>query len=163
YALTGDRRIREAFQESVIETMAEVEAEALTRVRRNGQNTERTTGNLVWGAYTHYTSRPVGGVPDPHLHMHAYVFSMTHDPEEKVWKAVQLRELKRNAPYWESAFNARLAKRLCEMGLTTERTSKGWEIAGVSATMCRKFSRRTAEIEAEAARRGITSDKEKDR
>ena len=163
YALTGDKRIREAFQASVIETMKEVEAEALTRVRKGGQNAERTTGNLAWAAYTHYTSRPIDGVPDPHLHMHAYVFNLTRDSEENAWKAVQFRELKRNAPYWENSFNARMAKRLCDMGLATERTAKGWEIAGVPASVCQKFSRRTSEIEAEAARRGITSDKEKDR
>jgi conjugative relaxase-like TrwC/TraI family protein len=163
YALTGDKRIREAFQASVVETMHDVEAEALTRVRRNGANSERTTGNLAWAAYTHFTSRPIGGVPDPHLHLHAYVFSLTHDSEENVWKAVQFRELKRDAPFWESSFDARLAKRLSDMGFATDRTAKGWEVAGIPPGVCRKFSRRTAEIEAEAERRGITSDKEKDR
>ena len=162
YVLTGDKRIREAFQASVIETMQEAETEALTRVRQGGQDGERVTGNLVWAAYTHYTSRPVDGVADPHLHMHAYVFNLTHDEKESAWKAVQFRDLKRDAPYWEAGFDARLGKRLTEMGYAIERTAKGWEIAGVPPAAREKFARRTGEIEAEARRRGITSDKEKD-
>ncbi len=70
HALTQDERILTAFSESVRETMAEVEAEMKTRVRRGGANEDRVTGNMVWAEFTHLTSRPVGGVPDPHLHAH---------------------------------------------------------------------------------------------
>lgn len=48
HALNGDDRILTAFQESVRETMRDVEREALTRVRRDGQSLDRLSGNLVW-------------------------------------------------------------------------------------------------------------------
>jgi conjugative relaxase-like TrwC/TraI family protein len=75
YGLTQDNRILDAFQTSVDETMRDIEREMKTRVRMNGKNEERTTGNMAWGEFTHFTSRPVDGVPDPHLHAHCFVFN----------------------------------------------------------------------------------------
>src|SRR5262249_53145172 len=63
YGLTGDERILEAFRSAVDETMCDIEAEAKARVRRGGMNEDRVTGSCVWGSYTHFTSRPVEGVP----------------------------------------------------------------------------------------------------
>ncbi len=68
YSLTKDDRILDAFHESVNETMRDMESEMQTRVRKDGKNGQRTTGNMLWGEFVHFTSRPVDGVPDPHLH-----------------------------------------------------------------------------------------------
>lgn len=65
YAMSGDKDILEAFRGAVDETMREMESEMKTRVRRKGQDTDRTTGNMVWAEFIHTTSRPVDGVPDP--------------------------------------------------------------------------------------------------
>ena len=70
YLLNGDERILGAFQHSVEETMQEVEADVLTRVRKNGAMDERVTGNLVYGGFEHFTTREVDGEADPHLHAH---------------------------------------------------------------------------------------------
>jgi conjugative relaxase-like TrwC/TraI family protein len=155
YAMTRDERILDAFRESVDQTMREMEAEMKTRVRKAGQNEDRTTGNMVWGEFVHFTSRPVDGVPDPHLHAHCFVFNTTFDGQENAWKAGQFRDLKRDAPFFEAMFHARFARKLAELGLPVERKAKGWEIAGVSKGLIDKFSRRTAEIEARAAELGI--------
>ena len=74
YAMTRDERILDAFRDSVDATMQDIEAEMATRVRKGGKNEERKTGNMVWGEFIHFTSRPVDGVPDPHLHAHCFVF-----------------------------------------------------------------------------------------
>ena len=58
---------------------------------------------------------------------------------EQRWKAGEFGDLKRDAPYYETAFHARFAKRLAEIGYEVERTEKGWEIAGVSQTILDKF------------------------
>ena len=155
YAMTRDERILDAFRSSVDATMREMEAEMKTRVRKAGQNEDRTTGNMIWGEFVHFTSRPVDGVPDPHLHAHCFVFNTTFDEQENAWKAGQFRDLKRDAPFFEAMFHARFARRLAELGLPVERKAKGWEIAGVSKGLIEKFSRRTAEIEAKAAELGI--------
>ena len=114
YAMTRDDRILNAFRDSVDETMQDIESEMSTRVRKGGKNENRITGNMVWGEYVHFTSRPVNGVPDPHLHAHCFAFNTTFDEKEQAWKAGQFRDLKRDAPYFEAAFHARFAHRLAD-------------------------------------------------
>lgn len=161
YGLTRDERLLEAFEGAVRATMCEIEDEAKARVRAMGYNEDRVTGNLVWGEFTHLTARPVDGLPDPHLHTHCFVFNATFDHHEQRWKALQLGDVKRDAPYFEAVFHARLARRIGELGLRTTRTRSGWEIAGLDARTLEKFSRRTAQIERVAARRGVTDPKRK--
>jgi len=100
-------------------------------VRKNGADENRTTGNMVWAEFVHFTARPVNGIPDPHLHAHCYTFNTTWDEAEKKWKAGQFRDLKADAPYFEAAFHARFSKQLNDLGYRIERTAKGWELAGV--------------------------------
>lgn len=160
-AMTKDERLLDAFRDSVRDTMQEMEAEVKTRVRRGGVNEERITGNLVYGEFVHLTSRPVGGVPDPHLHAHCVVFNATFDQVEEKWKAAQFRDLVRDAPYYEAAFHARLSRAVAELGYGVERTKNGWEVAGFSRDTLEKFSRRTSQIERTAKEKGITSPEEK--
>src|SRR5262249_38466058 len=61
HALSGDQDILTAFRSAVDETMREMESEMKTRVRRNGDDTDRNTGNMVWAEFIHTTSRPVDG------------------------------------------------------------------------------------------------------
>ncbi len=156
YALRGDERILEAFNESVHETMLDIERDAKTRVRLDGKHEDRLTGNLVWGQFIHKTSRPVDGLEDPHLHAHCFTFNITMDEKENRFKASQFRDLKRHAPYYEALFHARLGKRLQTLGYRVAREGRTWDIAGVSKELKNKFSRRTERIEAEAKQRGIT-------
>ena len=162
YEFTRDERILEAFKHSVNQTMREIEAEIKTRVRTKGANENRVTGNMVWTEFVHFTARPVKGLPDPHLHAHCYAFNSTWDGAEKKWKAGQFRDLKADAPYFEAAFHARLARQLAETGYRVERTAKGWELAGVPQRVLDEFSRRTEQIEQKAMELGITSAKGKD-
>ena len=162
HALTGDEAICVAFERSVYETMRQIEKDMSTRVRKHGQDVDRTTGNLVWSQFTHLATRPVAedGVegqakvlPDPHLHVHAVAFNGTWDPVENRWKAGQFGEIKFDARYFEACFYSRLVQRLQNLGYDIERTEKGgWEIAGVSKQVRDLFSNRTKEIE--KAKRG---------
>jgi conjugative relaxase-like TrwC/TraI family protein len=169
WARTGDERIVEAFRQSVLDTLAEdIEPQMRTRLRRKGQRGDTVTGELIASLFLHQTTRPVKEdglptLPDPHLHLHAYCFNSTWAKHEGRWQAAELGALHLDRPYLEAAFEARLAARLRgEFGLRIERNGKGsWEIADVPGSVLDKFSRRTAEIEAEARKRGITSDKEK--
>lgn len=163
YMLTQDERILDAFRESVGETMRELEADAKTRVRGNGRDEERVSGNLVWGEFIHLTARPVDGVPDPHLHAHCFVFNQTFDHDEQRWKAAQFRDIKRDAPYFEAAFYARFAKRLTDLGYPIVRKGKQWDLAGVPKSLSTKFSRRTQQVEEHAEEKGIRNAREKDK
>ena len=143
--------------------MREIESEIKTRVRKNGADENRTTGNMVWAEFVHFTARPVNGIPDPHLHAHCYAFNTTWDDVEKKWKAGQFRDLKADAPYFEAAFHARFARQLAELGYRIERTAKGWELAGVPQRVLDEFSKRTEQVEQKAKELGITSAKAKGR
>lgn len=164
YAMTGDERILDAFRDSVDATMHDTEAEMQTRVRKGGSNEDRVTANAIWGMFIHKTARPIDGVPDPHLHAHCFVHNVTWDSDENRWKAGQFRDLKRDAPYFEAVFHARLSAKLADLGLNIERKArKDWEIAGVPRSVVDKFSRRTAAIEEKARKDGITDPDEKAR
>ena len=156
YAMSGDQDIMGAFRAAVDETMREIEAEMKTRVRMGREDSNRTTGNMVWAEFIHTTSRPVNGLPDPQLHAHCFVFNATFDESERRWKAGQFRELKRDAPYFQAAFRVRLANKLQDMGFGVERKRDDFEIAGIPPDVLKRFSRRTALIEKVAQEKGIT-------
>lgn len=147
YGLTEDKELLGAFRDSVDETMQDIEAEFKTSVRKNGATAMRTTGNGVWATFFHFTSRPIDGIPDPQMHAHCFVFNATFDEKEDRWKAGQFRDVKRDAPYFQAAFRARLAERLQEAGYQIERKKDDFEITGFSKDVLKRFSRRKEKIE----------------
>lgn len=162
FALNQDEKIMSAFRDSVRETMGEMEKDMQTRVRAGGQDDSRTTGNLIYGEFIHTTSRPVGGVPDPHLHAHCFTFNATFDEQEKKWKAGQFGTIKKDASYFEAYFHSSFSSKMEGLGYGIERTQQGWEIATIDRNTIEKFSNRTREIENVAEAKGITSAKAKD-
>jgi conjugative relaxase-like TrwC/TraI family protein len=151
----GDSRILPEMQGAVRETMAEMERDVQTRVRKKGADSDRPTGNIVWSENVHRTTRPVDGQPDPQLHIHATVLNATFDPVEKRWKAIQLGNIVRDKGYYQAKFHARLAAKLKDLGYGIEKDGTSFKLAGISKETTDKFSRRTAVIEAEAKKRGI--------
>jgi conjugative relaxase-like TrwC/TraI family protein len=151
-AETGDREVERMIQTAFRETIGDVERRMEARVRGKDdegflRDDDRVTGNLIYSAFTHTVSRPVDGIPDPHYHIHAFVFNATYDEIEQRWKAGQFGNIKWDAPFYEAAFNARLAKSLVEAGYGIRRTERNFELASVSRELIEKFSRRTKEIE----------------
>ncbi len=161
YAQTKDKDILRAFDEAVNTTMNEIEESAATRVRARGKNTNRNTANLLWGTFTHSDARPVGGIPDPHLHQHVFVFNATYDEKEGRIKAAQFGDIKRNASYFETVFNSRLADRLQAVGYQIERNERDFELAGFGRSTIDKFSNRTRQINDKAAELGLTYEEDK--
>jgi conjugative relaxase-like TrwC/TraI family protein len=159
YEFSGDERIRDAFKQSYRETLVEAEAEMKTRVRKGGKDEDRVTGNMVVAEFTHFTARPVEGQIDPHLHAHCVVFNTTYDPVEERWKASQQGDLKRDADYWEAAFDTRFAKRLNELGYATVKDGTSFTLAELPRSITDKFSLRRDQNRAEAKKRGIVTDK----
>lgn len=166
WAINQDERVLAAFRAAVRETMTlDVEPLVCRRLRKGAKAFTRDrqqTGNLVYADFLHQTSRPVDGVVDPHLHVHAFVMNYTAD-DDCVY-AAEMEEVMRQLPALQARFEARLAHRLRhELGYEVApvsfhqsgRLKTGWEIAGVDRSTIEKFSGRTAQIEEEAARRGI--------
>ena len=157
HGVIGDDRILDAFRRAVGETMTAIEADAHVRVRKNGADIDRKTGNLVWGEFVHTTSRPVDerSAPDPNLHAHAYCFNTSWDPVEKRFKAGQFFQIKRDAPYFEAVFHCRLAREMQALGYQIENRPFSFEVRGIGQENIDRFSRRAKEIDALAAELGI--------
>ena len=162
YAMTSDPDILAAFRWAVGHTLHSMEARMKTRVRTGGQCFDRLVGNMAWATFVHLTARPILGMPDPHLHAHAFCFNAVFDPVEERWKAGQFREIKQEAPRFQALFRSLFAARLSGVGYDVQWKGDDFEIAGFSPALLRKFSRRTQLIESEAVRLGIFSDKLKD-
>jgi conjugative relaxase-like TrwC/TraI family protein len=94
-AETSDQVVEQMVKEAFNETMADIEARMETRVRIGGPDRDRITGNALYAWFVHRETRPIDGIPDPHFHIHAYVFNATFDAEEKRWKAGQFGNLRR--------------------------------------------------------------------
>ena len=156
WALTQDNRILDAVRESVNETLAEIERDIETRVHVGKDMHREKTGNVVGASWLHTTARPEGGVPMPHLHVHAWIANATHDGNK--FKAIDFANVKADAPYFEARFHSRVASKLQDrLGVATVRQGDKWfEIKGVTREIIDLFSERTQKIEQVARELGIT-------
>ncbi len=160
YALTKDARILDAFEQAVDEAMRAVEHDAMTRVRTDGfQDSDRSTGSMVWAKYTHLTTRPVSGVPDPHLHSHVFAFNITYDEAEHRFKALQVGPIKKNANYYQTLFHDRLASHLNAIGYETYPKGFAFEIANVPDSLLERFSKRSQTIQHTSNTLGLKTNK----
>ena len=150
-----------AMQRANRDMMGAGERDMQARVRDNGQNFDRTTGNIAYGAFTHFQARPVDGYADPHLHIHNFVFNATRDGETT--KAGQFGAIKAAGNYYQALFDDRLAASLQAMGYATEREGLSFELQGVERSTVEKYSRRTDQVEKEAAALPGASAKQKAR
>ena len=79
-----------------------------------------------------------------HLHSHCVAFNASWDEGEQMWKAADFERIKSQGPYYEAAFESRVAYRLQELGYPIERhAGKKWDIAGIDPATLDKFSQRT--------------------
>lgn len=148
-ALIQDVRIIELHNRAVRMAMLELEKFAETRVRQDGQDGERTTGNLVVASFQHDTSRE----QDPHLHTHCVVFNATFDPVESRWKALQAAGMYRAQKFAENHYYHELAKGLRRQGYDLQNNARDFEIKGVPATVIEHFSKRHWQINRETRKR----------
>ncbi len=152
YAVTGDERIRLAFEQSVEETMAELEKDMRTQTGQGKDKAHAVTGEMAWASFTHRTSRPVDGIPDPHLHRHCFALNTTWNEAAGRFQAGEFGPIKQAAPYYEAAFDSRMAHKMRGLGYEVERRGLSWEVKGMEDDLLQKFSRRTSQIEETASK-----------
>jgi conjugative relaxase-like TrwC/TraI family protein len=121
----------------------ELETFAATRVRKQGSQRDRPTGNLVAAAFVHDSSRAL----DPQLHTHFTVFNATFDETEKCWKALQARGMYDAIRYGTAVYRNELAKRVQQIGYRIQPAKHGFEIEGVSDEV-KRFSKRAQQRDA---------------
>jgi conjugative relaxase-like TrwC/TraI family protein len=141
----GDERLVTAHQTAAAEALREMEQHAASRVRQDGANENRTTGNLIVAVYHHDTSREL----DPQLHTHAVAANLTYDGAEGRWKALQASEIYERRAYLTEVYRNALAREVRGLGYEVEnksdakRRDAGFEIHGVSESLLAKYSQRS--------------------
>ena len=159
-ALGEDDRLVQAHHHAVEAALQELEASAAARVRREGANENRRTGNLVLAVYHHDTSREL----DPQLHTHAVAGNLTYDGTEGRWKALQASDIYAQRAYLTEVYRNTLAHRVRALGYDIDDRHDargrdlGFEIRGVSHDLLRTYSQRSQQrdqaIEAFTEQRG---------
>jgi conjugative relaxase-like TrwC/TraI family protein len=139
-----DDRLVSAHEEATRIAFRELETFAATRVRKLGNQRDRTTGNLVAAAFTHTSSRAL----DPLLHTHLTVFNATFDETEKRWKALQAGGMYDAIRYGTAVYRNELAKRVQQIGYRIRPAKHGFEIEGVSDAVVKRFSKRSQQRDA---------------
>src|SRR5208282_6149692 len=135
----------QSHKKAVQEALKELEGQSASRVRMDGANENRDTGNLVLSVYHHDTSREL----DPQLHTHAVAANLTYDGAEDRWKALQASNIYEQRAYLTEVYRNALAREVCSLGYEIEdrRSSKGknlgFEIKGVSDELLAKYSQRS--------------------
>ena len=137
----NDSRIMEAHQEAAKLAAKELEHFAGTRIRKNGADDDRNTGNVVGACFVHNSSRAL----DPQLHTHFVLFNATWDKTESRWKALQTSEMFAASHYVTEVYRNDLRRRLHDMGYSTRKTANGFEIEGVAPKIITRFSKRAQE------------------
>jgi conjugative relaxase-like TrwC/TraI family protein len=139
-----DQRLIEAHEEAAKIAFRELETFAAARVRKNGNQKDRTTSNLVAAAFVHDSSRAL----DPLLHTHFTVFNATFDEKEKCWKALQARPMYDAIRYGTAVYRNELARRVQQIGYRVVPAKHGFQIEGVSDDVLKCFSKRSQERDA---------------
>jgi conjugative relaxase-like TrwC/TraI family protein len=149
----GDDHLIAAHDAAVREVLGEAEKHAGTRIRLDGANENRTTGNWIVAAYRHDTSREL----DPQLHTHVVAANLSYDGVEGRWKALQASGLYERRAYLTEVYRNALAREVRQLGYEIEsrRDSRardnGFEIRGVSQELQERFSQRSAQRDAAIA------------
>ncbi len=140
----ADERLVTAHEEATRIAFHEFETFAATRVRKQGGQKDRTTGNLAAAAFTHTSSRAL----DPQLHTHFTVFNATFDDSERSWKALQAGGMYDAIRYGTAVYRNELAKRVQQIGYRIQPSKHGFQIEGVSDEVLKRFSKRAQQRDA---------------
>lgn len=134
--LTGDKRILTAFSTAVRGTLEFLETFVATRVRKNGADDQRVTGNLAAAIFVHQLTRR----GNPHLHAHVLCPNFTYDQVEGQLKALDPLQIGLNFALIVAEFRAKLAYEIELLGYKLCLEEASFEISGVSKEIRDLFS-----------------------
>ena len=146
-ARTKDAEVEKLIHQALRETLDDMESAIQTRVRVDGADQDRSTGNAIWACFVHRTTRPVSGKVDPHWHCHVLLMNATYDALEDRWKAAQLSDVISSKGFYQAAFHSRVAEKLMAAGHRLRRTGKDFEMDVFTEEEVRVFCKRTKQIE----------------
>lgn len=141
--VANDTRIITSFDVAAYQLLSLAARFAQTRVRRDQKNEVRLTQHLIGTLFPHVLSR----AGDPHLHGHLVFLNLTRDPVEKRLKALEFSLVLDHSELLARWIAAKMMKDLLSFGYELEVKGSTYEIAGISAEVISKFSKRTIAIE----------------
>ena len=148
-----EKALRKAHQKAVREAMREIEKLAYTRVRGQNGNIQRVRANIVYASFMHDTAREIGGVIDPQLHTHNFIFNVVAytDPKTGEFRTgtIENIEIFRNKMLLGQIYRNQLAKELQNLGFeieVTDRKNGFFEIKGIEKEILDEFSGRSKQI-----------------
>lgn len=150
----GDAAMIAAHDIAVQRALEHAEAFAQARIKEGGKSRIEMTGNLIVAKFRHETTR----AQDPDLHTHAVVMNLTRRADGQ-WRALRNDEIVKMTRYLGAIYRAELARELEGHGHQLRHGRDGtFDLAAISRDQVLAFSRRSAEIEAHLASRGLTAE-----
>ena len=113
--------------------MDDVEEMATTRVRKEGQQDDRVTGNMAWLMVEHPEARPAkeDGKSDYDRHLHFIVLNHTWDKDEQTWKALKVHDIFKLRKFFSHQFDLRVSAALADLGYELETELKPGKRGGM--------------------------------
>jgi conjugative relaxase-like TrwC/TraI family protein len=145
----GDERLLAAHDRAAAKAFGELERFASCQAGSGLGKHNELTGNVCAAAFRHTASRAL----DPQVHTHFVVANATWDSQRGRWVALNEHEMVKAVRYAGKVYQNELALEVQRLGYEINRTGEkgrvtGFEIKGVSADICQRFSKRRAEVEA---------------
>ncbi len=146
----GDGRLLAAHDAAARIAFRELEKFAARQANTAFHRANIRTANLTAAVFRHTASRAL----DPQVHTHFVVANATWDAGSKSWRALTEFEMVSAIRYAGKVYQNEVARSCLALGYEIERihdgrgNTTGFEIAGVSAGLRERFSKRRAEVEA---------------
>ena len=136
-----DDRLVTAHEEATRIAFRELETFAATRVRKQGSQRDRTTGNLVAAAFTHTSSSRRSTRSCTRISRCSTPRLMKRKSAGRHCKRGGMYDAIR---YGTAVYRNELAKRVQQIGYRIRPAKHGFEIEGVSDAVLKRFSKRVA-------------------
>lgn len=165
YSIAQDDDVLRAHQTAVEKVMQEIEDNMLVQRGFDKDKHWERIGNMLYAEFVHDSARPIKQsidgeemlIPDCQLHSHCTVMNACWDEKNNDYRAIEIHELKRLAPYYEALYHSYLGFELQAAGYEIEKEGKRFEVKGITKEIRDKFSGRTLQIEEEFKKRGLKS------
>lgn len=147
----GDKRITEAFEMSVTETLTQMERIATeARIRTNGNDYREQTGNFIAANFNHLTTRPTKTASAmPLMHQHSIIFYSTICSDGN-WRRLEGEQyFAKKRPQLVEFFQRRFIERLEEMDYKVTRKGTAIHCADIPESKVKAFSPRKEQIHAD--------------
>lgn len=159
-AALDDEETREAIK-SLHARSAKVAAEEMQRYlgvreRANGNDHTRVGGvEAVIATVEHDTARPVGGIPDPHLHTHLLIGNAVYDRKNQRWSAMSNEGAVGAQFYLRQVYYNEMVQGLEAMGYKceTREMQKDFVLSGMNRDLVDAFSRRHKQVKERASKK----------